>query len=208
MHWAGFTAIGGVAATVTAVVATSEDVRRYPLPVSVARERLATMPLPEPLAGISGHKVVLIREDGALVWRLGDAEHRSEGRVTLDGEGASTNVTVRFDLADNALGGSKLGATLMTKSIAENLFREHVDSVLGGRPFDMQKMGLAIAQEMQANPAMLEQYGEAVGDQFNGVSAMLSQDDDLDYVLTVPERGNGKAATRPDENSYKPMINP
>ena len=208
MHWGGFTAIGGVAAAVTAVVVTGEEVRRYPVPVSVARERLATAPLPEPLAAFAGQNVVVIREEGALLWRFGDTEHRSEGRVTLQGEGASTNVTVRFALADNALGNSPMGATMMTKSMAENMFREHVDSVLGGRPFDMQKMGMAMAQEMQANPQMLEEYGNAINDQFNSVSAMLSENVDDDYTLAVPERGDGKAATRPNNDSFKPMINP
>ena len=205
MHWAGFTAIGGVAAAVTAVAVTGEEARRYPVPVSVARERLAAAPLPEPLAAFAGQTVVVIREEGALVWRFGDPEHRSEGRVTLEGEGASTNVTVRFDLADNALGESPIGATMMTKSMAENMFREHVDSVLGGRPFDMQRMGMALAQEMQANPKMLEEYGDAIGDQFNSVSAIISEDvEDLDIHDSQPVP-DGRAATRPHENSFRPM---
>lgn len=202
MHWGGFTAIGGVAAAVTTVVVTGEDVRRYPVPVSVARERLATAPLPEPLAGIAGDKIIMIREEGALVWHLGASDSRSEGRVILEGKGASTDVTVRFDLADNALGGSPLGATIMTKSMAETLFREHVDSVLGGRPFDMQKMGMEMAQEMQANPQMLEEYGEAVGDHLNGVAAMLN---DTMAVENVPAQPRGSDSTKANPDSFKPM---
>ena len=206
MHWTGFAAIGGVAAAVTTVVVTAEEVRRYPVPVSVARERLAAAPLPEPIAAFASHEFVVIREDGALVWRFGDAEHRSEGRVTLEGEGASTNVTVRFELADNALGESPIGATLMTKSMAENMFREHVDSVLGGRPFDMQKMGMAMAQEMQANPEMLKEFGSALDQQFQEVATMMNE---TTAPQIVPiQSGDGRAATQPNPDSFRPMINP
>jgi hypothetical protein len=206
MHWGGFTAIGGVAAAVTAVVVTGEEVRRYPLPVSVARERLATAPLPEPLTAFAGQNVVVIREEGALLWHFGDAEHRSEGRVTLEGEGASTNVTVRFDLADNALGDSPMGATMMTKSMAENMFREHVDSLLGGRPFDMQKMGMALAQEMQANPEMLKEFGAALDQQFQEVATVMNETA-APQSVTI-QSGDSRAATQPNPDSFRPMINP
>src|SRR5688500_19562507 len=36
---------------------------------TVARERLASTPLPEPLLAFAGHKSALVREDGALVWK-------------------------------------------------------------------------------------------------------------------------------------------
>ena len=205
MHWIGFTAIGGVAATVTAVVVTADEVHHYPVPLSIARERLASTPLPEPLAGLAGGKVVVIREDGALLWKLGQGEHMSEGRVTLEGEGASTNATIHFDLDDDALGGAPIGGTLLTKSMAKTMFLEHVDSVLFGRPFDMQRMGMAMAKELQANPQMLEEYGAALDQQFEGVAAMLNESMAVADTQPPPD---GRAATRPNADSYKPMINP
>jgi hypothetical protein len=205
MHWGGVAGIGVVAA-VTAAVATAPDTRRYPLPATVARERLAAAPLPAALLAFAGGKSALVREDDALVWRLGDLDHRSIGRVTLDQDGASTEVTVRFDLADNAIDGSPLSATRMTKSMAESMFAEHVDSVLGGRPFDAQRSMMATALEMQANPQMLKDYGEAIGQQFNQVSAMLNSDLGGDPYFVSERPTGGRAATRPDENSFKPMI--
>jgi hypothetical protein len=139
------------------------------------------------------------------VWQLGASDSRSVGRVTLEGEGASTDVTVRFALADNALGGSQIGATMLTKSMAEEMFREHVDAVLGGRPFDMQRMGMALAQEMQANPDMLKEYGDAIGDQFNEVATMLNEDVGDGYDHSAPVPVDGKAATRPNHDSFRPM---
>ena len=79
----GFAGLGGIAA-VTAVAVTGPEVYRYPITETVARERLASTPLPEPLLAFAGNKAALVREDGALVWNLGDAGNRSVGRVTLN----------------------------------------------------------------------------------------------------------------------------
>ena len=204
MHWGGIVGLGAIAAVTTAV-ATAPDSRRYPLPESVARERLAAAPLPEPLLAFAGGKATLVREAGALVWRLGDPGSRSIGRVTLERDGASTEVTVSFDLADNAIQGSRLARTMMTKSMAESMFAEHVDSVLGGRPFDPMRSMLGTAREMHANPQMLKDYGEAIGQQFNDVSAMLNADLQADPALLAGTEVGRRAATQPNENSFKPM---
>lgn len=204
MHWGGIAGLGAIAA-VTAAVATAPDSRRYPLPVSVARERLAAAPLPEALLAFAGGKAALAREDGALVWRLGGPDRCSIGRVTLEQDGASTEVTVSFDLADNAIEGSRLSGTRMTKSMAESMFTEHVDSVLAGRPFDPMRSMLGTAREMQANPEMLKDYGEAIGQQFNDVSAMLNSDFEADPALLAGTPAGRRAATQPNENSFKPM---
>jgi hypothetical protein len=205
MHWGGVAGVGAIAA-VAAAVATAPESRRYPLPESVARERLAAAPLPEPLRAFAGGKVVLVREDGGLLWRLGDLEHRSTGRVTLERAGASTEVTMSFDLADNAFGESRLSGTMLTRSMAKSMFVEHVDSVLGGRPFDAQRSMVGTALEMQANPRMLEEFGEAVGQQFNDVSAMINADFGPDPHFVSNRPVGGRAATRPNENSFQPMI--
>lgn len=204
MHWGAFAGIGAIAAVTTAV-ATAPDSRRYPLPTSVARERLAATPLPDALVAFAGGKVSLVREEGALVWRLGDPGSRSIGRVTLERDGASTDVTVSFDLADNAIPGSRLAGTMMTKSMAESMFAEHVDSVLGGRPFDPMRSMMVTAREMQANPQMLKDHGEAIGQHFNEVSAMLNEDMAVDPGLFAGTEVGRRAATQPNENSFKPM---
>lgn len=204
MHWGGVAGFGAIAA-VTAVVATAPDTKRYPLPESVARERLAAAQLPAPLVAFAGGKVVLVREDGGLLWRMNDLEHRSTARVSLERDGAATNVTIRFDLADNAMGGSPIAGTMITKSMAKSMFAEHVDAVLSGRPFDPQRSMMTTALEMQANPRMLEEYGEAIGQQFNEVSTMLNADLEAQRWESGPAHG-GRAATKPNENSFKPMI--
>ena len=205
MHWGGLAGFGAIAA-VTAVVATAPETRRYPLPVSVARERLASAPLPNALTAFAGGKVAVIREEGALLWRLGDLSSRSVGRVTLQQDGASTEVTFSFDLADNAINGSPLSNTLMTKSMAESIFAEHVDSVLGGRPFDPMRSMIVTAREMQTNPEMLKQYGEALNQHFSEVSSMLNEDFAPDPYAMGSRPTGGRAATRPNPDSYKPMI--
>lgn len=204
MHWGifGLGGVGGLAA-VTAVVVNGDELRRYPVPASVARERLASAPLPQPLLAIAGGRVAVLRQDGALVWQLGDSEHRSVGRAEFEADGASTDVRFRFDLADNALGGSPIGATTLTKSMAEEMFVEHVDSVLGGRPFDMQRMGFELAREMQANPQMLKDYGDAVGQHFNEVATMLNENSEFSTIPSAP-RVDGRDAVEPNRDSYQP----
>lgn len=199
MHWGGVTAFGGLAA-VTALVATGDEVRRYPIPATSAREKLATTPLPDPLTGMGGGQVKLIREDGALVWQLGDSDHRSEGRVSLNGDGAATDVTISFDLADNAVGGSRIAAARLTKSLAESIFIEHVDAVLGGRPFDQQRMMMTTAQELQSNPEMLKEFGETVRQDMTDVATMFEE---VNANNVRPPQSTEKA-TRPDPNSFKP----
>lgn len=164
--------LGGVAA-VAALFAAGPEFRRYPIPQSEALGLLSTTPLPEPLLDMSGHQVSLVRRGGTLVWYLGNAGHPSVGRVTIAGDGASTKVTVDFDLADNALGYSPVANTRLARSMAETIFTEYVDSALGRRPFDARLM-MAAAREIQANPEMLKEYGEAVDDQFNDVATMLN----------------------------------
>lgn len=172
-----FFAVAGLSgiAAVTAVVVSGPEVRRYPITEKVALERLSTAPLPEPLLDMSGHQVSLVRVDDALVWYLDDIEHRSVGRVALEGEGASTNVTIEFDLADGALGDSPIAKTRLLRSMAESIFAEHVDSVLSKRPFDAQRMMMVPAREIQADPEVLQEYGEAVDRQFNDVATMLNK---------------------------------
>ncbi len=199
MHWGIVSGLGGVT-LVSAAVVTADDVRRYPLPLSVAGQRLAASPLPQALLSFGGGPAILTREGDAFVWRLGDADHRSIGRVTLAGDGAATNVTISFDLADNALGGSRLAATGLTKSMAESIFAEHVDAVLGGRPFDQQRMTQSAALELQANPRMLKEFGDAIRQDMIGVADMFKDMDGESTTSTDPE-----AATRPNENSFEPM---
>ena len=110
----------GWTAAIAAVVASGEEARRYPIPQSVALERLATTPLPDPLLDMSGHTVSLVRESGGLSWYLGESDHRSVARVTLAPDGAATEVAISFDLAENALGYSPLSKTRLTRSMAES----------------------------------------------------------------------------------------
>lgn len=173
MKFLATASLGGVAAA-AALFAAGPDGHRYPISESEARERLSTRPLPEPLLDMSGHRVSLVREGRTLVWHLGDAEHRSIGRVTIQGDGASTNVTIDFDLAENALGQSHVADTRLTRSMAESIFAEHVDSALGGRPFDARRMMAATKRQIQADPEVLQEYGEAVDAQFNDVASMLN----------------------------------
>jgi len=203
MHWGGLVGLSGIAA-VTVLVVSGPEVRRYPILETVARERLATTPLPEPLLDMAGHQVSLVREDGALVWHLGDAKRRSVARVTIEGDGASTNVTIDFNLADKALGDSPISKTRLTRSMAESIFAEHVDSVLGRRPFDAQRMMTGTAREIQANPEMLQEYGEAIDDQFNDVAKMLNGSMNVEN-MPVDQPIDGLAATRPTDGSFKPM---
>ena len=205
MHWGGLAGLGGIAA-VTAVAVTGPEVYRYPITETVARERLASTALPEPLLGMVGHKVAMVREDGALVWNLGQPGNRSVGRVTLDGDGASTNVTISFDLSDKVLGDSPLSKTRLTRSMAEAMFKEHVDSVLLGRPFDANRSMIGVAQEIQANPEVMREYGQALGDQFNEVATMLNETSEFSSFPPSQPAG-GREATRPDPDSYRPTTN-
>lgn len=199
MHWGVVSGLGGVT-LVSVMAVTADDARRYPLPVSVARQRLAASALPEPLMAFGAGQAMLSHEGDVLVWRLGDADHRSIGRVTLEGDGAATKVTVSFDLADNALGASRIAAAGLTRSMAESIFVEHVDAVLGGRPFDRQRMVQSTAAEMKDNPKMLEEFGDAVRHDMIAVSDMFSNMESETASVADPA-----AATRVDENSFKPM---
>ncbi|HET9354694.1 MAG TPA: hypothetical protein VFO42_00865 [Sphingomicrobium sp.] len=201
MQWGVIAGMSGIAA-VTAVAVSGPEVRRYAIPESVARERLAAAPLPETLLGMAGHRSVLIREDGALVWNLGGPDNRSVGRVTLEGEGASTNVTVSFDLSDTALGDSPLSKTRLTRSMAESMFAEHVDSVLSGRPFDAQRSMMVTAQEIQSNPEVMREYGQALGDQFNEVANVINETSE--YSSFPPRQPDGRDAVEPNRESYQP----
>lgn len=202
MHWGGFIGFGGIAA-VTAVAVSGPEVHRFAIPETVARERLASTPLPQVLLGMVGNQVALVREEGALVWNIGGPGSRSVGRVTLDGQGAATDVTISFDLADNALGDSPMGRTRLTRSMAEGMFREHVEAVLGNRPFDPQRSMLGTAQEMQADPEVMREFGEALGDQFNEVATMMNENAEFSAFPPPPPAG-GRAAVQPDPDSYRP----
>lgn len=203
MNWGGWIGIGGIAA-VTAVVVTGDEVRNYPVPVSVARERLASTPLPEALSGMGG-AVSMSRQEHGLRWRLGDPDRQSEARVSLEGDGATTNVTIHFDLSDKALGGSRLAATGLTKALAESIFTEHVDAVLGGRSFDQRRMALGAARELQANPNLLKEYGEAIRQDMLDTAKLLENQGSSIESVPVDYPGS---ATRVDPKSYKPMTNP
>jgi hypothetical protein len=185
----------------------SADVQRYPIPVMVARERLAAAPLPEALQGFGGHTVSVMREDGGLVWRLGDDTHRSRGKVTLQGDGAATNVTVRFDLADNAIDASPLSKTRLTKSLATSIFAEHVDSVLRGRDFDQGRMTRFTAYDIQAHPGMLQEFGEAVRQQMISVADMINGKGEFaaPVPVTIDGRRQQEAATHVNRNSFEPL---
>ena len=202
MHWGGFAGLGGIAA-VTAVAVSGPEVHRYPIMESVATERLASTPLPDGLLAFAGHKSALIREDGALVWNLGGEGNRSVGRVTLERDGASTNVTISFDLSDTALGDSPLSTTRLTRSMAEAMFREHVDSVLTGRPFDANRSMIGVAQEIQANPEVMREYGQALGDQFNEVATMINETAEFTTVPSNHAPG-GRAAVAPNPDATRP----
>ena len=173
MKFLALAGLGGVAA-VAALFAAGPEIRRYPIPESEALERLSASTLPEPLFDMAGRQVSLIREDGALVWYVGDPEQRSIGRVTINGDGARTSVAVKFELADNALGRSPVADTRLTRSMAESIFAEHVDSTLDGRPFDARRMMAVTSRAIQADPEIVRDYGEAVDAQFNDVEAMLA----------------------------------
>ena len=201
MHWGGFAGLGGIAA-VTAVAVTGPEVYRYPITEPVARERLASTPLPEPLLAFAGHKSALIREDGALVWNLGDSDNRSVGRVTLERDGASTNVTISFDLSDTAMGDSPLSKTRLTRSMAEGMFKEYVDSVLTGRPYDVHRSMIGVAQEMQANPEVMREYGQALGGMFNEVAETINETSQ--YSNFPPPQPDGREAVEPNRESYQP----
>ena len=202
MHWGGLFGLGGLAA-VTAVAVSGPEVHRYPLPESIVRERLATAALPQELLGMVGTQVAMVRVDGGLVWNIGAPGSRSVGRVTLDGQGAATDVTIHFDLADNALGDSPMGRTRLTRSMAEGMFTEHVDSVLRGRPFDPHRSMLGTAQEMQSDPQVMRKFGQALGDQFNEVSEVINDNAEF-ATFPPPQPPGGEAATRPDPESYRP----
>ena len=205
MQWGVIAGMSGIAA-VTAVAVSGPEVYRYPITETVARERLASTPLPEPLLAFAGHKAALVREDGALVWNLGDADNRSVGRVTLERDGASTNITIHFDLSDTAMGDSPLSATRLTRGMAEGMFKEHVDAVLTGRPFDPNRAMIGLAQEMQADPEVMREFGRALGDQFNEVAATINEMSDPSLYPPAQPPG-GQEATQPNRDSYKPMTN-
>lgn len=202
MHWGGFAGLGGIAA-VTAVAVTGPEVYRYPITETVARERLASTALPEPLLAFAGHKATMIREDGGLVWKLGDSGNRSVGRVTLEGDGASTNVTISFDLSDTALGDSPLSRTRLTRSMAESMFKEHVDAVLMARPFDPNRSMIGVAQQMQADPEIMREYGQALGDQFNEVAEIMNETSEMS-TFPPSQPAGGREATQPNPDSYRP----
>lgn len=205
MQWGVFAGVSGIAA-VTAVAVSGPEVYRYPITETVARERLASTPFPEVLLGMAGHKLAMVREDGALVWNLGDPDNRSVGRVTLEGDGASTNVTISFDLSDTALGQSQLSKTRLTRSMAEAMFKEHVDSVLTGRPFDANRSMIGVAREIQSNPEVMREYGQAIGDQFNEVAEMMNESGEF-AVMPSETVVDGREAVAPNRDATRPTTN-
>lgn len=190
----------GWTAAIAAVVASGEEARRYPIPQSVALERLATTPLPDPLLDMSGHTVSLVRESGGLSWYLGESDHRSVARVTLAPDGAATEVAISFDLAENALGYSPLSKTRLTRSMAESIFAEHVDAALTKRPFNARKMMAGTAREIENDPDILREYGEAVDGQFKDVATMLNTGD----RVAVLSAGQLSAGSEPLAENTQP----
>lgn len=205
MQWGVLAGASGIAA-VTAVAVSGPEVYRYPITESVARERLASTPLPEALLAFAGYKSALVREDGALVWNLGEPGDRSVGRVTLERDGASTNVTISFDLSENALGESALGKTRLTRSMAEAMFKEYVHSVLTGRPFDANRSMMGVAQEIQADPEVMREYGQALGDQFNEVAEMMNESAEF-AVMPGETVVDGREAVAPNRDATRPTTN-
>lgn len=204
MQWGVIAGMSGVAA-VTAVAVSGPEVVRYPLPESVARERLAAAPLPEPLLALSGKTVVLLREEGGLTWMLGAADNRSVGRVTLAGDGAATDVTIEFELSDMALGAPGLSRTRFSRAMFENMFREHVDALLSGRPFDANRSMMGLAQEIQSDPAVMREFGQALGDQFNEVATMLNESEDFATMgMPMEPAVDGREAVAPNPEATRP----
>ncbi len=199
MQWGAFAGMSGIAA-VTAVVVAQPETQRYAIPERTAADRLASATLPEPLLGMVGRNFSLVREDGALVWRFGDSGNRSTFRVTLAGDGAATDVGITFDIAANVLGDTPLSDTKMIRSMAEGMFREHVDAVLVGRSFDPHRAMTGMAQQLQSDPEMMREYGQALGDQFNEVATMLNED----FDVATGDLPDGRDAVAPNRDATRP----
>ena len=204
MKFVGGVGVAGLATLVGVSVLRADDTRRYPLPLTVASNRLAAAGLPEPLRAFGAGSVSLAHDDRGLVWRLGDPDHRSIARAILVGDGASTRVSIRFTLADNALDYSHIGATPMTRSLAKSLVAEHVDSVLGGRAFDQRQVARFAAGDYQANPNMLKQFGEAVRQDMIDVADQLHGTGMFAVAPVIDPERQRQAATRADPDSVKP----
>lgn len=178
-YWMGLAAVSVVGAAATAVVVASPSSKNYGVSIATARDRLAAAPLPDMLTGLSGEQVTLIKVGDSLIWQLGQAGSGGEVRADLSADGATTDIKLTTAIKPDPLGGPVTAARIY-RDMAEDIIAEHVDAVMSGRPFDAVKFAQLAAKRWQSNPAALAEFGEAVSDQKNAVSDMLSQDESFD----------------------------
>lgn len=178
-YWMGLAAISAVGVAATAVVVATPSSKNYAVPIADARDRLASAPLPDMLKSLSGERVTLVQVGDSLIWQLGQASSGGEVRADLSADGPTTDIKLSTAIKPDPLGGPVTAARLY-RDMAEDIFAEHVDAVMYGRPFNAVKFAQLAAKRWQSNPAALAQFGEAVSNQKNAVSDMLSEDESFD----------------------------
>jgi hypothetical protein len=172
-------ALGGIAiagVVGAAVMMAEPSSRSYPVPIDVARERLAAAPVPAMLLGVAGRTATLVRTGNILIWHLGD--RGSSGRVTaeLSADGQATRVRLATDIKPDPLGGA-LTASRLYADMADDIFAEYVESAILGRAFDPVKFGQRTAARLQADPSLLAEFGEGISARQQEVSDIITQDD-------------------------------
>lgn len=152
----------------------------YDKPYARAYADLAAMPL-LPVTGAahnSNGSMVVQQGAGTISWRLslGTTE---VGLFTARLSPVGTDRTrVLVDFAATPPGDAQnpiLSSELMT-DFARLAMVEQVDASLEGRAPDVREIHMNAARHLQANPAQVKQFGQAVDAQFKSVNDMLRQD--------------------------------
>lgn len=156
---AAFAGIGLAGAAGTALVIAEPSTRSYPVPLEVAKERLAAAPIPGMLLGVTGGPATLVRAGDTLIWQLG--ERGGQVSAELSGDGPSTRVRLITDIKPNPLGGV-LTSSKLYAGMADDIFAEYVESAIVGRPFDPLRFGQRSALRMQADPSSLSELGDGI----------------------------------------------
>lgn len=156
----------------------------YDKPYAQAYAELETMSL-LPITGAPGSgtgSTVVERGAGTIGWRiaLGPVEvGRFTARLTPVGTDR-TRVIVDFAATPVASSANPILTSELMANFARLAMVEQVDARMENRPPDMREIHWAAARHLQANPAQMAQFGDAIETQFRQVDEMLRAGDPAD----------------------------
>lgn len=152
----------------------------YDKPYAQAYGDLAEMPL-LPAAGASGSasaSMVVERRSGSIEWRVAVGQYEV-GRFTaaLSPVGQDrTRVIVDFVATPPEASLNPILTSDLMTDFARLGMVEQVDARMENRAPDLREVHWAAARHLQANPAQLAQFGDAIDAQFKQVDSMLRDD--------------------------------